>query len=295
MLRQHLTAVRAAATIGGARVEGAELGSRSLVFEPGGVLPGEHRFAIGSAGSVGLVLQAVLPALLTASAPSRLLLEGGTHNPWAPPYDFLERAFLPLIGAMGPRVVAALERPGFYPAGGGRLRVEVEPAPKLAPLALAERGAITSRRARALLSRLPDHVGRRELERLASRCGWDRRELELVPCESDGPGNALVVEIASERLTEVFTAFGRRGIPAEAVADEAVAQLDRYLAAGVPVGEHLADQLLVPLAVAGAGSFVTLQPSSHLTTNAAVVERFLEVKVELEGIGPDRWRVSVAG
>lgn len=119
LLRQHLTAVNAAVAISGASVEGNVIGSRELLFLPGSTAAREYAFSIGSAGSMTLVLQTVLPALLTADAPSKLTLEGGTHNPFAPPIDFLEKAFLPLVGRMGPRVSVSLERAGFYPAGAG--------------------------------------------------------------------------------------------------------------------------------------------------------------------------------
>src|SRR5688572_16449750 len=140
LLRQHLTAVNAAAAVGGAHVEGAALGSRELDFRPGPAKPGEYRFAVGTAGSATLVLQAVLPALLTARGASTLVLEGGTHNPFAPPFDFLDKAFLPLLRRMGARVEVALERPGFYPAGGGRFQVRVEPVERLERLDLPSRG-----------------------------------------------------------------------------------------------------------------------------------------------------------
>src|SRR5262245_60443308 len=131
LLRQHLTAVTAAVEIGGAAVEGATLGSRELSFRPGSVRPGAYRFAVGTAGSAALVLQTVLPALLTATGPSTVVVEGGTHNPHAPPFDFLALAFLPLLARMGARAQATLDRPGFYPAGGGQLTVEITPAPAL--------------------------------------------------------------------------------------------------------------------------------------------------------------------
>jgi len=151
LMRQHLTAVQAAAAVGGARVTGAEIGAQCFTFEPGAVQAGEHRFAVGTAGSATLVLQTVLPALLVAGGPSRLTLEGGTHNPMAPPFDFIAEAFLPLIARMGARCTATLERPGFYPAGGGRFTVEVTPvAEELIPFALLERGEVKRREARAL-------------------------------------------------------------------------------------------------------------------------------------------------
>jgi RNA 3'-terminal phosphate cyclase (ATP) len=118
LLRQHLTAVLAAAEVSAAEVEGAALASRRLLFRPGRVRAGDYAFRVGTAGSATLVLQTVLPALLLAEGESTLTLEGGTHNPMAPPVDFLENAYLPLVNRLGPRVKVQLVRPGFYPAGG---------------------------------------------------------------------------------------------------------------------------------------------------------------------------------
>src|SRR5581483_5211147 len=134
LLRQHLTAVNAAAELSGASVTGAEQGPATLTFAPGKVRPGGFEFKIGSAGSATLVLQTVMPALLVGSMESRIALEGGTHNPAAPPFDFLEKSFLPFINRMGPAVEARLVRPGFYPAGGGRIEVKITPAERLMPI-----------------------------------------------------------------------------------------------------------------------------------------------------------------
>lgn len=283
LLRQHLTAVHAAAQIGGAEVNGAAIGSGELTFSPGPIRPGEYAFAVGTAGSATLVLQTVLPALLTAAGPSRLTLEGGTHNPFAPPFEFLQKAFLPLIGRMGPRVTATLDRPGFYPAGGGKFRVEIEPTPRLAPFDLMDRGEIVTRRAQAIVTGLPRHVAERELAIVKRKLGWEDSALqveELFPRR--GPGNVLLLEIESEHVSEIITGFGERGVTAEAVGTKAVEEAKRYLAAGVPVGEHLADQLLLPFALAGGGSFRTMGLSRHAKTNIEVIQRFLSVRVAAE-------------
>jgi RNA 3'-terminal phosphate cyclase (ATP) len=134
LLRQHLTAVQAAAEVGSAEVDGASLGSKALTFVPGKVRAGEFRFAVGTAGSGTLVLQTILPALITAAGLSRIEIEGGTHNPAAPPFDFLQRSFIPLIERMRPKVKLELERYGFYPAGGGRFVVEITPTDVLKPM-----------------------------------------------------------------------------------------------------------------------------------------------------------------
>src|SRR5262245_13883144 len=173
LLRQHLTAVNAASTIGCAEVTGASIGSTELTFVPQTVLPAHHSFAVGTAGSATLVLQTVLPALLMAGGLSTLTLEGGTHNPFAPPFDFLARCFLPLISRMGPTVTADLERPGFYPAGGGKFQVTITPAGQsLGRLDLIDRGEIRARRARAIVAGLPINIAERELAVIAARLSW---------------------------------------------------------------------------------------------------------------------------
>ena len=293
LLRQHLTAVRAATEASGARVKGDVIGSRDLVFEPDAVRPGEYQFAVGTAGSATLVLQTVLPALMTAAGPSRLVLKGGTHNPWAPPFDFLEKALLPLLGRMGPQVAVRLVRPGFYPAGGGEFTVDIRPAPHLTPLELLERGEITGRRARAMLARLPDHIAERELKVVRAKLGWPAGTLAVERVEESlGPGNVVVIEVECEHVTEVFTGFGELKRRAESVAAKAVDEVRRWLAAGVPVGPHLADQLLVPLALAG-GRFRTLQPSRHTETNIAVIAQFVGAKITTVEISRDVWEIGV--
>jgi RNA 3'-terminal phosphate cyclase (ATP) len=294
LLRQHLTAVNAAAAVCGASVEGAAISSRELSFTPGKVKAAEYTFSIGSAGSTTLVLQTVLPALLTADGPSSLTLEGGTHNPHAPPIDFLEKAFLPLINRMGPTVNVTLERAGFYPAGGGRFVVKVQPAAKLLPLHVPERGEIKRRLAKAVVAALPGEIAKRELQKVEKMLGWSGEQLQIRQLPNEwGPGNLLTLEIESEHVTEVFTGFGMKAVTAEAVADQAVQQTRRYLAAKIPVGESLADQLLLPLALAGAGSFMTHSPSRHTKTNIEVITRFLPVRVALAEISRDVWRVEI--
>ena len=291
---QHLAAVTAAAEIGAAELEGATPGSGDLTFAPQAVKPGHYRFATGTAGSATLVLQTVLPALLTAERPSHLELSGGTHNPLAPSFDFLQLAYLPLINRMGPRVTARLLQPGFYPAGGGVMQVDIEPAAQLQPLQLLERGEILEQTACALVSRLPLHIAHRELDVIGSELGLPAENLQAREITTAaGPGNVVTVVINSRHVTEVFTGFGMRGVRAEKVAAQLAERVRRYLAAEVPVGEQLADQLLLPLALAGGGSYVTLAPSLHTTTNSDVLGQFMTVQIDCKELGPDRWRIEL--
>lgn len=295
LLHQHLTAVRAAAALCRADVRGAELGSRSLWFSPGAVDPGEYQFAVGTAGSATLVLQTILPPLLCAAGRSRLVVSGGTHNPLAPPIDFLERAYLPLVRRCGPDVQLSLERAGFYPAGGGRFSVEVSPVAALAPLTLDDRGELVTRRAVARVARLPRRIAERELRVVGDELGWPAHALivEELP-ETWGPGNVVFIELGFEHVTDVVTGFGEKGVPAETVAQRAIAEARRMLDSGAAVGEHLADQLLLILAIAGGGAFTTVRPSGHTVTQAEIVQKFLPVRIDLQERGDDLWRIEVA-
>ena len=295
LLRQHLTAARAAAAITGAAVAGDEPGSLSLTFQPGEVRGGEYNFAVGTAGSAALVLQTVLPALLGARVASRVVVEGGTHNPAAPPFEFLARSFLPVLRRMGAAVELRLLRPGFYPAGGGAIEATVQPWSDRRPLALVERGVIVERRATVLLAHLPSHIAERELSVVARRLGLDAESCTVQQAvDSAGPGNVVLVEVASEQVTEVFASFGEAGVRAEAVAGTVAEEARKYLAAGVPVGTHLADQLLLPMALGAGGRFRTLPLSRHARTNADVIRQFTAAAISHEAAADRTVSVVVA-
>lgn len=293
LMRQHLTAVELATEVGDAEVSGAEVGSKEIRFTPRSpARAGCYRRAIGTAGSTTLVAQTVLPALLCADAPSELVLSGGTHNPLAPPADFLERSFLPALRRLGADVDFELRRHGFHPAGGGEIVLRVRPS-ALRPAEWSRRGAVKAIRVCALVAGLAEHVGRREVDVVRDRLGLaaDRVQVRSLP---NGPGNALLVDVECESGTEVFCAFGRLGLPAERVGAEAVRAVKAHLRHDAPIGEHLADQLLLPLALAGGGSFRTARPSMHTTTNARVIEAFLSIAVTMREDGDGTWRVDVA-
>ncbi len=290
LMRQHLTAVRAAAEISGAELTGDSIGSMSLSFRPCQVTSGEYTFSVGTAGSATLVLQTVLPALLVADGPSRLILEGGTHNPWAPPFDFLSKAYLPIVNRIGPKVTSFLERPGFYPAGGGRFVVEIEPTRHLRCLSLLQRGSLCQRTGRILLSNLPEQIADREAEELLRLTGWenDRISKELVAAQ--GPGNIVVLELEYEAVTEVFTGVGEHGVKAETVSRRAVDAMRKYLASDVPVGEYLADQLLLLMGISAwqTGEESTIRTTAltrHSSTQVDVLRQCLGVTTSVARSG----------
>ena len=295
LLRQHLTAVQAATKIGNATVEGDALGSAQLTFTPGPVVPGDYHFAVGTAGSAMLVLQTVLPPLMVASGPSTVTVDGGTHNPTAPPFDFIERAFLPIVNTLGPRVGVELKRYGFYPAGGGQVVAAIAPATSLAAVNLIERGEITKRSIRAIVANLPRHIADREARTAMRLLNWNADWVEVEELRGvSGPGNAVLVEIRSEHVTEIYTGFGETGVAAEAVANKAGQQARRYLAAGVPVGCNLADQLLTVMALGGGGAFRTLAPTQHSQTNADVIHMFTGMRTTMTPEARDDVRVEMS-
>lgn len=294
LLRQHLTAVNAAARIGNAAVEGAELHASALTFEPQGVNAGQYRFAIGTAGSTMLVLQTILLPLVLADAPSTVSIEGGTHNPTAPPFDFMDQAFLPLLRRMGAKVELELVRPGFYPAGGGEIRVTIQPA-KLGALEIKQRGEIVLRRARAVVANLPYGIAEREAKTAGAELGWPEECLVAHTLNgSVGPGNFLSITVGSEHVTDVFTGFGQRGVRAEQVAHGAAKEAKRYINSGAAVGEHLADQLLLPMALGEGGTFTTTPLSSHATTNMDVIRRFVDASFAVDEVTNGMVRVRVS-
>lgn len=276
LLRQHLACVRAATEIGGAEVSGDVLGSTELTFRPRGGHPGAYTFAIGSAGSASLVLQTVLPALFGAGAPTTIEIEGGTHNPLAPAFEFLSQAFVPLLRRMGAQVDIELMRYGFAPAGGGRLAARVAPG-ALRPIALCERGGPGALRAHAIVASVSDKVAHRELDVLKRRLGIDDAALHAEVVTSAGPGNVVWVTLEHPAVTEVFVAFGERRMPAEKVAGLVVREVREHLATDAPVGCHLADQLLIPMALAGGGVFRTRAPTGHTRTQLDLIPEFLDV------------------
>jgi RNA 3'-terminal phosphate cyclase (ATP) len=242
----------------------------------------------------------VLPALLVADATSRIVLRGGTHNPLAPPFEFLAQTFAPQVARMragndaGASLQLQLARYGFHPAGGGCLVADVTPG-RLHPCELLQRGDQLGFTARAAVAHLPRTVAERELAVIDAAGIPGPAELLIDDASSSpGPGNAVTVALRFAHVTEVVTAVGARGVRAEDVAQRAVAAAFAYLHHDAPVGEHLADQLLLPLALAGGGVFRTGPLSSHTRTNAAVIEKLLPVSIRFTPEPGQTWRVELA-
>jgi RNA 3'-terminal phosphate cyclase (ATP) len=275
LMRQHVTALEAACAIGGAACEGLQVGSSRVVFRPGTVKAGEYRFSVGTAGSTGLVLQTVLIPLLRAGAPSRLVLEGGTHNMMAPPFEFIARTFLPIINRMGPTVTARLTRHGFYPRGGGRIEVDIEPA-TLQPVDCTTRGAQAGQSGEALFSALDSSIAQREIAAARTELKeWPQEAFAIRELPADqGPGTVLLLTAEFAHVTEVVAGFGRLGMSAEKLGHTAGKRMAGYIASNAFAGPYLQDQLLLPFAIAGGGVFTSVKLSEHTLTSARIISMF---------------------
>jgi RNA 3'-terminal phosphate cyclase (ATP) len=284
---QHLMSVRAAAAVGRAQVRGAARDSSELLFEPGEVRPGTYRFDIGTAGATGLVLHTVyLPLALAGPEPSEVTITGGTHVRTSPSFDFLDATWRPYLELLGLKVGLRLVRTGFYPRGGGEIRAHIPACPRLHGVRLEEVRRPTRAAGASAVAGLPEDIARRQARRAAHRLR--QAGLPADFCEETwpgGPGTVLTVLLDTAPVPTLFFALGERGKRAERVADEAADQALAYLKAEpFGVDPHSGDQLVLPLALAqGPSSYRVAEVTRHLTTNVAVIRRFLDRDIVCEG------------
>lgn len=287
---QHLTAVKAAAMICRAHVEGAELSSTSLLFSPGDVVSGDYSFDVsekqGSAGSVSLVLQTIFLPLCFAASPSTVMVIGGTHVPWSPSFHYLKQVFAPALSRIDVTIDLEIEQWGWYPLGGGRVIARVIPKNGLASLMIPGRGKFVQASGISAVSNLPRNIAVRQrdaaLKALARR-GFDA-EIEIISAPSRGKGTSVFLLVRSENITAGFDALGAIGKRAEEVADEACGALFEYMDADAALDPHLADQIIPYLAFGREKSeFTTSRITKHLLTNIWVVKKFIDADIGVEG------------
>lgn len=283
LLRQHFSSVQGAAAICDAQVEGLELGSTKLTFTPGTIKGGEFHLPIGSAGSTTLVLQTIILPLILGNVEASIWIEGGTHNPFSPPFEFITQSYLPVLERMGAIIEIKMERAGFYPSGGGSIRCNIKPAVNgLRHFELRTRGKYVDTRAQILACQLPPHVTSRERVQLLLDLDITEDKVTIRDVGNGfGSGNIVYVQVEHENVTEVFSVLGERGKSAENVAKEVADEALSYLKMEGAVGEYLADQLLLPMALVGSGSFTCTAMSSHLLTNIDVIKMFLDVEITI--------------
>jgi RNA 3'-terminal phosphate cyclase (ATP) len=289
---QHQKALEAAAAVGEAEVKGGGVGARELTFTPGAYAPRDLSIDIGTAGSTGLVLQTLhLPLALRALRPTKLVLTGGTFNPKAPAFLFLESTWQAFLAAFGMPTYLSMSAAGFYPRGGGRVEAGIEPAiPR--PFDQSDRGPLQRLHGTAGVANLRDDIARRMRDRALERLKTHglSAEIELVRWPSPGQGAALSLTACHDAaIPATFVGLGERGKPSEAVADHAVDQLLAFEAVErAAVDAHSADQILLPLAFApGRSIFTVSEVTEHLRTNAETIRAFLDRSIiveEAEGV-----------
>ena len=284
---QHLACVKASATVCSAEVAGAAIGSRTLRFAPGAVRPGTHRFDIRTAGSTSLVLHTLALPLALCGARSILTISGGTHVPFSPAFHYLARQWEPLMRRLGLEVELTLNRAGYYPEGGGEIRARIQPAASIKPLSLGPRGPLESLEGTSAVSGLPRSIAERQRRRARHRLEAEglHAGIELRDLPSPGKGTFLLLLARHEGGGRgCWCALGALGKRAETVADEACDALLDFLATRGAVDKHAADQLLLPLALAaGPSQFPVPEVTSHLVTNARIIERFVDARIVIEG------------
>ena len=276
-----------------ARVEGDQINSTNLSFSPGPLMGGDYHIEIGRGGSSTLVLQAVLPPLLTSSKRSSLTVVGGTHVPMAPIYEYFAHCLLPRLNQMGPRVTSVMERPGFMLMGGGRIKVEVEPTETLAPLQIETRGELVKISGTIRSYNLPSEVAERE-EKVLRTLRSPELPIESTHFKNEvGSGNVVYLSAEYESGLTVTSGLAEKGLSAEKVARQALNRLIRFMGAQVPVDEYLADQLVVPSFLAGAGHFLTEKPSLHCRTVLELASMFTDTPYKISQVTAKAWLVRI--
>jgi RNA 3'-terminal phosphate cyclase (ATP) len=289
LMPQHLAGVRAAAQLCQAKVRGDFLNSIELVFEPAGVVAQKLVVDVasekGSAGSVTLVTQTVLPIMLFASDSCQALLRGGTHVPFSPLYEFLERVLLPFLSRLGYKAQTEIRAYGFYPVGGGEMLLKTEPVirEQLKGLRITDRGALKAVRVVSGVSRLPVAIADRQAHRLKQMLAREIAEIKTIEVPAKCPGSYLFLEAVYEQITAGFSALGSKGKRAEQVADEVYQQFQAYAQHRAALEPHLADQIIPFLGLSRSPfHFTTTCVSAHLKTNIQIVSRFLPgLKIDL--------------
>jgi RNA 3'-terminal phosphate cyclase (ATP) len=284
---QHLAAVQAAAQISHATVEGDRQGSGNIVFIPGHIKPGDYHFDIGTAGATSLVLQTLLPPLAISSAMSQVTITGGTHVPWSPCFHYVAWHWAYYLSRMGMRCDLTLTKAGFYPEGGGEVQASIPGNARIEGIHVENRGKLLRVRGLSGIANLPMAIAERQRNQALTRLhdllpkAHVEVDIEAFPAQSKGTVLLLLVEF--ENSQACFFSLGALGKPAERVANEAVNDLAKFLSSDGAVDPWIADQLLLPLAMASGSSLLrTSEVTQHLLTNAQVIRYFLPTHITVD-------------
>jgi len=282
---QHLEGVEALARITEAQTEGVQFGSQKITFLPKKILPGDYHFEVRTAGSVPLLLQALFLPLCFAEGISTLTLVGGTHVPWSPPFHYLSEVLLPTLQSMGISSEVTIEKWGWFPKGGGKIQVKINPIDELKAFSLVERGPLKKIRGLSAICKLPKQVAERQrddvLRRIEKALKTEAEIKVLDDVPGKGPGSFLFLVVESEDGLAGFSSLGGKGKRAEEVGKEAFDSMKEYIDSEGCLDPHLADQLIPFMALAkGNSSFTTTRMTEHLLTNLWVVQHFLDLKIK---------------
>lgn len=290
LMPQHLTCVRAAQQITGAEVKGGFAGSTEMDFSPDWVRAGDFSFDIGTAGSTSLVIQTLIPALAFSRHKTSIILTGGTHVPFSPSFHYLSGVFAPLLAQMGLHIELGIESYGFYPKGGGKIRVEVFPARKIAAINIRRRREIEWIKGYSGVANLPLTIAERQRKGLMEEFLAGINDIkhppliELTPAASPGQGTFMHLNAGSEYSLAGFTALGARGKRAEDVGREAASAFKHYYATETALDPHIADQIVIYLSLcAGESSFTVSAVTNHLITNLWAIGLFHRIDYSIEG------------
>jgi RNA 3'-terminal phosphate cyclase (ATP) len=301
--RQHLTVVKACQEISNAEVKGADLNSGEIEFIPKQIRHGKLRFDTSTAASTTLILQGLAPALIFAGGKTTLEIIGGTNNPMAPSVMYIQKVFLPMLKEIGAQVGVSVDKYGWYPKGGGVLHVDITPINELKSVSLMERGVLQSVLGIALISNLPKHIAEREKKQCLknlfnSNPNFEQMsKIEIIEAPSIGQGTELFLQVRYEHSIAGFNSLGEIKKPAEKLADEVCKEFIRFNESNATVDSHLADQILIYLALAkGKSSLITSRISNHLITNAWLIKQFLpDAKIEISGEIGEKGELNIEG
>jgi RNA 3'-terminal phosphate cyclase (ATP) len=283
---QHLAAVQIAARIGNARVEGANLNSTNLSFYPQSILSGKYKVDIGTAGSTALVLQTIFMPLSFTDHSSSITISGGTHSPLAPSFDFLSRHWMYYLKELGFQFDLDIEQAGFYPQGGGRIRAKIRPVKAISALSISQRGELKQIRGLSAVANLNRKIAERQREQVIRRLGsrYPLNDIRILQLPSKYKGTTICLICEFEHTQCCYFSLGALGKPAERVADEVCEKIEQFISSEATIDEYLADQLLLPLTFANERSaFSTARITSHLLTNAEILEIFLPAEISILG------------
>lgn len=298
LMPQHLMGIRSLKLISNARVDGDFQGSMELSFEPGEVKAGDYYFDIGTAGSTSLLLQTILPPLIFANNRSSLTLKGGTHVPLSPPFHYIKKIFISVINKLGTKVKARIESYGFYPKGGGKIHAEIEPVKEIGAINYSERGRFKKVHGFSGVGNLPLSIAERQKNAVVAILAAQgiNVQIETISVSTPGQGTFIFLEVETENCLAGFSSLGERGKKAELVGEEVAKEFLSYYSASVCLDRHLADQVILYLAASkGESSFTTMEISGHLLTNLWVIEKFLDIRYEVEGETGKAGKVTIEG